>query len=407
MVFNLFPAYYKGRKQKKLFDFLQNSHYYREINGKQIEDFPVINKEIFMKNFDRINTVGITSKDAFELAFKAETERDFSPMMHGVTIGLSTGTSGNRGIFLADEQERALWVASVLDRVIGFPFKKKKVAFFLRSNSNLYESVKSGRLQFNYFDITKEIESHIDRLNEIQPHILVAQPSLLMLLAEKIKQGALQIKPSKIISVAEVLSPEDRDYMTQLFNQPIHQVYQCTEGFLAASCSHGTLHFNEDLLLIEKKYVDDDKQRFHPVITDYYRRSQPIIRYELNDLIVLKPSCECGSKMMAIEMIEGRSDDILKFTTDEGKEVRIFPDFFRRAVVMADEHIIDYAIVQRKSTQLMLYIHASDHTSYDLAKNAVLELLQTYNVTNLDIQKLDQDPHIHGYKRRRVKYEVK
>ena len=65
-------------------------------------------------------------------------------MLGNITVGLSSGTSGSRGIFLASNIERARWVACVLDRVIGFSLKKRKVAFFLRANSNLYSAVQSS-----------------------------------------------------------------------------------------------------------------------------------------------------------------------------------------------------------------------------------------------------------------------
>ena len=68
----------------------------------------------------------------------------------------------------------------------------------------------------------------------------------------------------------------------------------------------GTLHFNEDLLIIEQKYLDAEKQRFHPLITDLMRTTQPVVRYELNDIITAKKSCPCGSKWLAIEQIEGQ-----------------------------------------------------------------------------------------------------
>ena len=192
---------------------------------------------------------------------------------------------GTGAFFLATETERAQWVACVLDRIIGFSLKKRSVAFFLRANSNLYDSVKSLVLTFEFFDLLEDLETQIQKLNKVNPTVLVAQPSLLIELAKKQGAGELHIHPQKIISVAEVLYPEDARYLETVFKQTIHQVYQCTEGLLAATCAHGTLHFNDDFLIIEKKYIDGDKKRFHPIITDLMRTTQPVIRYELNDII--------------------------------------------------------------------------------------------------------------------------
>lgn len=52
-----------------------------------------------------------------------------------------------------------------------------------------------------------------------------------------------------------------------------------------------------------------------------------------------KNQCACGSPFMAIEQIEGRSDDILKFINKEGKLVQIYADFVRRSIIMGDDAI--------------------------------------------------------------------
>ena len=78
-----------------------------------------------MENFDTINTVGVKKEKALDIAFKSEELRDFSPTIHGISVGLSSGTSGNRGIFLTSKSEKAIWVGAILDRVIGFSIKRR------------------------------------------------------------------------------------------------------------------------------------------------------------------------------------------------------------------------------------------------------------------------------------------
>lgn len=360
-----------------------------------------------MANFDAINTVNIKLEEALAVAIKSEENRDFSPTIKGITVGLSSGTSGNRGVFLASEKERAYWVALVLDRVLEFSFKKRSIAFFLRANSNLYNSVKSKLLAFHFFDLLDSLDVHIERLNTLQPDILVAQPSMLLELANEIEANRLAIKPKKVISVAEVLTPEDKTYLSNVFKQTIHQVYQCTEGFFASSCEHGTLHFNEDFLIIEKKYVDEEQSRFHPIITDLKRRSQPIIRYELNDIIQEKTNCPCGSKLMAIEAIEGRSDDILIFRNTENQEVKIFPDFFRRAIILADNAINDYALIQTDSNKLLLYTKSQHKNSFQLACEAIQDLLKKSDIFEVEISQTNHNHTLKGQKLRRIKNDVR
>ena len=357
-----------------------------------------------MENFDRINTLNIKLKDAFKIAVTAENSRDFSPTINNITVGLSSGTSGNRGVFLATEKERAQWVAAVLDRVIGISFKKRNVAFFLRANINLYESVKSKILQFEFFDLLDSIETHIERLNNLQADIIVAPPSMLLELAEHFSSGKLLVNPKKIISVAEVLYPEDKKFLEITFKKKIHQVYQCTEGFLASTCKEGILHFNEDFLIIEKKYLDDSKSRFHPIITDLMRHSQPIVRFELNDIILEKSKCSCGQNFMAIEQIEGRSDDILCFETKEGHKVNIYPDFFRRAIIISDDSIQDYQVVKRKENQIELFVNGTQ-LNYENAKKGIQQLLNKYHVMQVRIIRILEKPNQNINKLRRIRNE--
>lgn len=390
---------------KKFQSTLAKSPFYSELANQNtaLENYPLMNKQVFMEQFDRINIHGITKEAANKIAYEAETSRVFSPMIGPITVGLSSGTSGNRGLFLVDKKERAQWVAYVLDRVIGFSLKKRSVAFFLRANSNLYDSVKSKVLNFEFFDLLDDLQTHVSRLNALNPTILVAQPSMLLALAQEMEKGLFSIQPEKIISVAEVLYPEDKLYLERIFGQQIHQVYQCTEGFLASTCPEGVLHFHEDYLIIEKKYLDETKTRFHPIITDLKRYSQPIVRYELNDIIHELTDCPCGLKTTAIEKIEGRSDDVLHFENKDGMTTKIFPDFFRRAIILSDPSIVDYMLVQRSGNLLELYIDGADER-FENAQKELKSLLQFYLIQGVEINRINFRPLEKGNKLRRISY---
>ena len=98
----------------------------------------------------------------------------------------------------------------------------------------------------------------------------------------------------------------------------------------------GTLHLNEDIVRIEREYLD--RNRFVPIVTDFQRKAQTIIRYRLNDILVEKESpCGCGSPFLALEKIEGREDDIFVFLDEKGQKKTVFPDFIRRCVLFAEE----------------------------------------------------------------------
>jgi putative adenylate-forming enzyme len=224
----------------------------------------------------------------------------------------------------------------------------------------LYESVRGGKLQFQYFDLLEGMEQHVKRLNAYRPGIWVAPPSLLRLLAGQKRKGLLTAQPHRLISVAEALDPVDAEMIRETFGLPIHQVYQCTEGFLANTCRHGTLHLNEDIVHIEKMYVpgDPSKRKFVPIVTDFSRSTQPIIRYRLNDVLTEAAApCPCGSVFTAIERIEGRCDDIFYMETAVGEGlVPIFPDYITRAIIAASPAIEQYRAIQYGEAELEIQL---------------------------------------------------
>ncbi len=351
---------WQNKQVEKLWnDVLPRSPFYREyyqgFSFQEWRNLPLINKKIMMEQFDYLNTVGISQDEALKVALKAEETRNFSPMIGEMTVGLSSGTSGHRGIFLISKEERLRWAGAMLAKVLPTSlFSKHRVSFFLRANSNLYTSVKQGNIQFRYFDLIRPVEEHLTELNSWQPTILVAPPSMLRFLAEAQQQGDLSIHPQKIISVAEVLDPIDQQRISEVFGQIVHQVYQCTEGFLAVTCSYGTLHLNEDLVVIQKDVLDPALRKFAPIVTDFSRFTQPIIRYRLDDILTEKKDpCPCGSVYLAIEQIEGRCDDIfyLPSATSE-KLIPVFPDFIRRAIITARAPIEEYLVIQHQPNLL-------------------------------------------------------
>ncbi|MBC8110840.1 MAG: hypothetical protein H7Y04_07255 [Verrucomicrobia bacterium] len=366
-----------------------------------VENLPVMDKSLLMEHFDAMNTVGISKKEAMQVALEGEKTRDFSPKIKHISVGLSSGTSGNRGLFLVSDRERAIWVANAVFRLL-FPIslKKRSIAFFLRANNNLYEAVKSRFFDFRFFDLQYPIEKNITELIDFQPHILIAPPSVLLIVASK--AGDLSCV-QKIISIAEVLESENKVSLEKIFRQTIHQVYQATEGFLASTCRFGTLHFHEDLLFIEKEYLDN--KRFYPIITDFTRTSQPIVRYRLNDIIhERKTTCPCGSVMLTIDHIEGRSDDIFEFLDKNHKKVLLFPDFFRKAVITASETIEEYAVEQQASDLICIFLKTRYFESDKLAVTTnIQQLLSVSEITNCKLVFSEDFPVLQDKKLRRIR----
>jgi putative adenylate-forming enzyme len=396
-------------QQRRLRDFFQHvlihSPLYAPLVKAQtpLSHFPVVNKAVFMEKFDEINTCGVPKEKAMQLALQAEESRNFSPEYGNLTVGLSTGTSGKRGLFVVSENERAQWVALVMTRVIRpVFFRKQKIAFFLRANSNLYSSIGSSLFEFRYFDIFKPIDELLTQLTDYQPDIIAAQPSILSEIADRQEKNQLQLKPRQLISFAEVLPPEDAAYISSVFQLPLTEVYQCTEGFLGVSCAHGTIHLNEDFVHVEKKYID--ARRFHPILTDFTRTTQPIVRYELDDILVERESpCPCGSVFTGLERIEGRADDVLLF--GENPVIKIYPDLISRMIARRTNDFRAYRLVQETKDRICIELDCEASQLEQVGQQfraCVTELLTTKNVHNVEVRIQPGVTFVRGNKFRKI-----
>lgn len=370
--------------QRHLRRVLPASDYYRELfedaGTDRWREAPTTDKAAMMAEFDRLNTVGVQRDLALEAALEAEDSRDFTPTVGGVTVGLSSGTSGSRGVFLASPAERSRWAGTILAKTLPGSLlfgPQHRIAFFLRANSNLYTTVGSRRVRFEFFDLLRPVEDHLARLDALAPTVLVAPPSMLRMLSEAQGAEALHVAPAKVISVAEVLDPLDALHIARAFGDPVHQIYQATEGLLGTTCCHGTLHLSEDGLVIQREYLDTERTRFTPVITDFRRRSQPILRYRLDDVLVLRPTpCPCGSVMTALDCVEGRADDLFYLPRTEGGPLRpVFPDFVRRSIIAASDAIEAYGVRQVAADAVELFLRVRPGATRDEVRAAALRSL--------------------------------
>jgi len=322
----------------------------------------VIDKAAMLADFADFNEYGVQLAAATELALRAEAERDFRPTLpHGLTVGLSSGTSGQRGVFLVGRRERALWAGTLLARTLEArsllrlvnPLARRlRIALFLRANSNLYATVHSFRVDFRFFDLLLPLPDLLAGLAAHEPDLLVAPASVLRLIAGAQLGRTLRISPQQVISVAEVLERDDSDLIFRAWGRRPGQIYQCTEGLLGQTCSAGSMHLNEEFVHFEPEWLDESHRRFMPLITDFTRSTQVYARYRLDDVVQVDPEpCPCGRVTLRLTAIEGRRDDILWLRSTVGSNLQpVFPDVLRQAIALHVVGVSDYRVRQRGET---------------------------------------------------------
>ena len=380
-------AFQAARLRKVLARAAATFPYYRAVAGRQLSDFPVMTKDVWLQHFSDLNTAGASLAECLTAARETESRREFDAATGGLAIGLSTGTSGRQGAFLTSPAERARWAGIMLAKALPSGLRHPaRVALFLRSGGALYDTVGGGRIDFRYFDLALPWERLAAELVAFAPTILAAPPAVLGRLADALDTGELTMPPPEIVySVADVLEPELQARARTALLAPVGQIYQATEGFLGITCAAGTLHLNEDLVVVERDVIDPASGRFVPIVTDLWRTSQAIVRYRLDDILVPSPApCVCGSVMLAIDRVEGRADDVLLLPPSQTDGIRaeapapspsgatlrpLYADFVR-AAILAVPRVVDFRLVQVAPGQGALALRLEDGASGERAFGA-------------------------------------
>ncbi len=342
---------HQDRRIAKLLSFARKqSPFYRDRlpAGPQTLDMaPRMTKSLMMEHFDEINTAGLQRDDL--VAFRIEQERSgrTDTYRDGYSVGLSSGTSGNKVLTVLSARERARYAILLLSRA-GVPrrLRNPRVLFALRTNNPAFVAVTALGVELHYVDYFVLVNELIELINREQLNVLAGPPSLLTQLAARAEEINARIET--VISYAEELDQPARQRLVDAFAAPVRELYQGAEGMLGFTCAAGSLHLNEDMTLVE---LDDTQDTVGAargvVVTDLYRRIQPFIRYELNDLLEIgERDCDCGSAFRVISRIHGRSDSIFTLLTASGQEVKLMPDYVRRSINQASADIIEYQAVQ-------------------------------------------------------------
>ncbi|MEZ2332866.1 F390 synthetase-related protein [Mesorhizobium sp. RCC_202] len=362
----------------------------------RLSDLPVTDKALVMARFADFNVHGLT-------AAKAWAALDGGGRIGGMTVGASTGTSGNRGLFVISEAEKYRWLGTILAKAApDLLWRGMRVAIILPQNTALYDSARKSRLvKLAFFDLTRGPESWCGALEAFDPTVIIAPPKILRHVAAE----RFRLQPKRVFSAAETLDPVDRPVIENFFRLPLDQIYMATEGLFAVTCRRGGLHLAEDSVFFE--FEPAGEGLVTPLVTAFRRQTQIMARYRMNDLLRLSQQpCKCGSALRCVDEIVGRMDDVFRLASANGP-IFVTPDVLRNAVLKADRRIDDFRLVQTgpDAVELKLAPSLADDAA-TAARDAVRSLLEARQATATVALVRAPLPLETGRKLRRVEYRL-
>lgn len=170
---------------------------------------------------------------------------------------------------------------------------------------------------------------------DMKTTVLTATSSYALLLAEEINKQGLRDKLhlKKAIIGSERWGEKMRKRIAEELGVELYDIYGLTEVYgpgIAINCDHSEgMHYFDDFFYFEvidpkTGEVLPDGELGELVITTLEKEGAPLIRYRTHDLTRILPKkhepCACGRRWPEIDVILGRTDDMVKV-----KGVNIFP----------------------------------------------------------------------------------
>jgi phenylacetate-coenzyme A ligase PaaK-like adenylate-forming protein len=205
-------------------------------------------------------------------------------------------------------------------------------------------------------------------LNEFQPECMTIYPSLGSLLAIEQLEGRLSINPRVITVTSEICTQDMAQKIEAAWGvKPFNWYAMCEAINIGISCPDAEgIHLFEDMAVVE--VVDENNERVPDgtpgtklLVTNLYNYTQPLIRYEVSDMITISPEpCPCGRPFRVITQLEGRSDEILSFDAIASGAVEVHPHHFRD-LLGGFQQLKQYQVVQEKGElHLRLVLRGSE-----------------------------------------------
>ncbi len=278
---------------------------------EDLQQLPVLTKQIIRDNYD----------DMFSTAVSPKRRR-------GSSTGGSTGMPLK---FCTDRAEWSSWKASSLrawewyglnlgDKIYSLGGNSINQKDRLLSFKGLYDRVIMRNFKYSGADVTDEgMQRNYEAFMKLRPRAVRGYGSSLYILARYIEKMGLPVCPIKVVlTTGEVLMPEYRRKLEEVFKAPVYDAYGAGDGgILTHECpKREGLHITEESCVIE---ITDKEGKVLPVgetgfvcTTDLDNYVFPFLRYHVGDMAYMKgEKCSCGRSTRLIGEVMGRAGRLM------------------------------------------------------------------------------------------------
>jgi phenylacetate-CoA ligase len=389
--------------------------YRRRAHGPRLDDFAPVGKAELMKNFDDWATDRAITRSAAE-AFLADPSCASDAWLGKYLIWTSSGTSGVPGWFVQDAHSLAAYDAidalrlrhsargGPLQAGLGSWGLGQRFAFVGASGGHFAGVVSMKRLSrivpppwrpaIHVLSAQQPLRRMANELQALQPTVLITYPSCAAALAQAQQEQTLGLNLSEVWLGGEQLSAGQRRQIGAAFGCTVRNSYGASEFYsMAFECDEGRLHVNDDWVILEpvdeqSRPVPDGCLSHALLLTNLANRTQPLIRYRLEDRIRQLPTrCRCGSAFTSIE-VQGRSADTLTLRDARHRAVTILPLALETAIEEGAQ-VTQFQVIGQQDGHIELRFESAvpdAHAAFGRCRQAIDAFLAEQGVAHTRVQ---------------------
>ena len=237
-------------------------------------------------------------------------------------------------------------------------------------------------------------DKQLQMMQDMGSTVLCATSSYALLLAEEIEKRGIKdkIHLKKGVIGSERWGQKMRERISTELGIELYDIYGLTEIYgpgIGINCKHDTgMHYWDDFIYLE--IIDPQTLKPVPdgewgeiVITTLVKEGAPLIRYRTHDLSRIIPGeCPCGSKFPRLDVIGGRTDDMMKI-----KGVNVFPKQIEEILAefpeLSSEYQIRISHLDGKDT-MRIYVETNGSVDFlDMAKRVATRVKSRIGFTPL------------------------
>ncbi len=230
-------------------------------------------------------------------------------------------------------------------------------------------------------------EKQIQMMMDMESTVICATSSYALLLAEEIEKRGIKdkIHLKKGVIGSERWGEKMRNRIKNELGIELYDIYGLTEVYgpgIGINCSKQSgIHYWDDYIYIEivdpvTGKVLPDGEMGEIVITTLVKEGAPLIRFRTHDLSRIIPGeCPCGSPYPRIDIIAGRTDDMLKV-----KGVNMFPSQIEEVISMVEGASSEYQVVikhENGKDVMNLYVEVNDGEDKPLLEKKIAQTFKS------------------------------